>query len=313
MKNRYLWVILFLFAISTSGFCKKNDEYKSYYQIKPKGIERYHAKDHNILKQNRYINWKKLEYVAQVFYRVNLKRGDDFISKPFIDKEKEISHFRQLIFSDLLLFPIDYELTLKRLEILSPEFEESLSDELYKPGIFNIIESGDEALKITYTFPLKGENGLIDLILKSQYYSEKKELKTIHSQYQPNYYSDLVIETRGTPFKVSLFPRIFSYDKQGKLILVYSLTYSKWDAIKNKGYVQYSLSEKNFLGNKHYYISSTAISGDGDNDIIISRNDYLKFFASHSSLVNLSRGGLVIITDNKSYLVEDNASKGTLE
>lgn len=246
--------------------------------------------------KSRLVNWSKLSYHSDIIYFIPIYPEDNFVSKLFSEKENKTRQFRQQAYWDLLQLPIDYELRLDHLINLDKEFKNAFREKLYQPNFIRIIEN--ENLNIQTTFSFIGKEGLIHLILQSNYYHPDQSLKAIESQYKPNYYDNLVIETRGIDFQPCLFPRIFSYDEKGKLILVYSIAYSQWDAIINNGYARFFSSEKPFLNSKNDYISAQAISGDNHNDIIINRNDYLKFFASSNSIANLRQGKLIIITNH---------------
>ncbi|PKL11645.1 MAG: hypothetical protein CVV50_05425, partial [Spirochaetae bacterium HGW-Spirochaetae-6] len=145
--------------------------------------------------------------------------------------------------------------------------------------------------------PFDGAGGFIDLILKSGYFVEWEKLSREQSRYKPVAYERLIIETRHLNVNPALFPKIYSYDKEGNKVLVYSLMNADREAISQKGYAHYYSDTQYFdLGHaKNFYCPAMELSGTKGNDLVISREDYIKFFGSDVSLQNLSRGQLYIV------------------
>ena len=124
-------------------------------------------------------------------------------------------------------------------------------------------------------------------------------LKPVEYLYRHYAFNKLIIEARHLNLNPALFPKIYVQDKNGKLILVYSIAHANFNKITKQGYVRYYADVKNFdLNDKHtFYCAALNPKGTKSTDLIISYEDYIKFFASALSYQNLSEGNLVIITN----------------
>ncbi len=249
--------------------------------------------------EKQQINWSKLLYSAFFTRDIPLNKEDNFVQKSLFEKRELIIEARKFIFKDLLSLNIDHEITIKELLEINPSFQQSLTRKFFNPEILLPVAQAGYQLNIGSVVFLTGTENLIDLILKSGYFVDRLPLKPVESLYRPYAFNKLIIEARHLNLNPALFPKIYVQDKNGKLILVYSIAHANFNKITKQGYVRYYADVKNFdLNDKHtFYCAALNPKGTKSTDLIISYEDYIKFFASALSYQNLSEGNLVIITN----------------
>lgn len=255
------------------------------------------------LKSNnkKFVNWALLFYYAHFSRSVKIGKEDNFIQKSLFEQRKLVQKARSRIFKDVLKIDINNEITVKELLEISSEFQKHLTRRIFSPEI--LLPSGQAGYKLNMGafFSFVGKKNLIDLILSSGYFIEREKLIPFKSKYLAHSYSTLIIEARHLHIKPALFPNIYTYDSKGELFLIYSLAHAKRSAIVKNGYAHYYKETKSLSLNnaKNYYCAALKVSGTKQVDIIISREDYLKFFASPLSLKNLSEGNFFIVVKDK--------------
>jgi hypothetical protein len=251
--------------------------------------------------KGNFISWSGLFYYSRFDRKVDIQKKDNFVQKSLFEKKKLIQQARAVIFKDILTIDINNEITIKELIEISNRFQGHLTRKFFSPEILLPVGQAGYTLNISAYFPFTGNGNLIDLILKSGYFVEREKMETPESSYQPYAYNRLIIEARHLSVKPSLFPNIYSFDKNGEKILVYSLAHSNEKAIRQNGYVHfYGTSDEFELKNrKNYYCAALETSGTKRNDLVISREDYIKYFASPISLKRLSEGNLFIVVSEE--------------
>lgn len=273
---------------------------KAYYENGFKWDYKKHIKK-KVEDPNRYINWSKLYYTGSLYTKLQINPGDDFLRKgsDLVDNIKKT--FRQNVYQDLLKINIDYELSFHTFIYEKGVLYQNLIRKIYDESYFNFISDRAGSVLTKYKMPFTGEKGLIKMILMSQHYYKDKLLEVITSPYQSNHYEKLVINMRGIEFNPSLFPRIYSYDKNNNKVLIYSVKQSNWKDIVKNGYAHYyseNCNPKLYKNPLYYSVSGINSLGDHKNDIVINREDYLKFFSSETGIEHLRNGGLYIIMDH---------------
>ncbi len=145
--------------------------------------------------------------------------------------------------------------------------------------------------------PMTGAGNLIDLIVNSGYFVDREPLNPVKSLYRPYAFHRLIIEARHLEINPALFPKIYVQDPKGNLILVYSMAHASASHIVKNGYARYYSDTQSFkLDDVHtYYCAALKLSGTKNTDVVISYEDYIKFFASALSYQNLSEGNLFLI------------------
>lgn len=248
--------------------------------------------------RSSYVNWSALVYFASFKQQIKVEKSDNFVQKALFEKRELIKRAQSQMLQDILRIDIDSEMTIKELLEISKVFNSSLTRLFYSPEILLPPVQAGYGLTLDGFTPFDGAGGFIDLILKSGYFVEWEKLSRQPSRYKPVAYERLIIEARHLSVNPALFPKIYSFDKDGNKILVYSLMNADREAISQKGYAHYYSDTQFFdLGHaKNFYCPAMELSGTKGNDLVISREDYIKFFGSDVSLQNLSRGQLYIVT-----------------
>ncbi len=286
MKKRI--VFTFIFLVSTLGASNIEESIK----IKTNHYLFYLGDD-----RSSFINWSSLYYYYEYSKKITLNKGDNFVQKALFEKRNLSKKARRDILSDILKIDIDNEMTVKELLEINENFKNSLTKLLYKPEIlFPPVQAGYN-LDISGYFPFLKKGRLLDLIIRSGHFIEREKLVPVKSRYKPQAYHKIIIEARHLNIEPSLFPKIYTLDKKGEKKLIFSLSHANLKAITHKGYVKFlsKVRESELNNKKIYYCSAISSAGTKGADIVISREDYVKYFGSLVSLQFLSQGELYII------------------
>lgn len=257
-------------------------------------------KDHYLARFNNqsFVNWSGLFYYATFIHRIAIEKKDNFVQKTLYEQQNLIKIARKAIFQHIMTIDVNNEITVKELLDISASFQKKLTRKFFSPDILLPAGQAGYRLSMSAFFPFKGKDSLTELILSSGYFIETAYLRPVKSQYQPVAYKKLILEARHFKnLKPALFPNIYSFDARGKKILIYSLAHSNKSKIIENGYISYQKKLKNLkIGSKDiYYCPVLKIEGSKKTDLIISRENYIKFFASPVSLKHLSEGGLIVV------------------
>ncbi|HOJ49715.1 MAG TPA: hypothetical protein PKW55_02785 [Spirochaetota bacterium] len=247
------------------------------------------------------IDWGSLAYFGEFFTYVDIEETQNFIQESLFKSEEFVSKIRSKVLKDLLSININYEITVKDLMESNEYFLNEFTKRFYSNDI--IVFSGQigDKIKMISNIFFTGNNNIIDLILKSRYFFEDLKIKSITSDYTAYPHNGIIIEARHQEITPSLFPNIYSYDEKGNMVLIYSINHSNKQEIVKNGYVHFrtDLKEDQIEKDMFYYCAAIKTQGTKSTDVVISREDYIKFFSSPISLKKLSEGNFYIIIDPK--------------
>ncbi|HCL57968.1 MAG TPA: hypothetical protein DHW82_13315 [Spirochaetia bacterium] len=244
-------------------------------------------------------DWTNLYFHASYSEEIKISRQDNFIEKPNSLNSQMEQKIRQEIFEKVIKISIDNEMRIEDLIDENPLFKKLFTRLVFSSKVILPSSQTEKKMTIYARIDFKEKENILDLILSSRYYIDKKELKPIESSYQPSSYEKLIIEARGLQIKPSFFPKIYTITPENKKILIYSLAYSDLKLVRKNGYVQFykDLDKSEFENKKNYYCSAYQSESSKKTDIVINYNDYIKFFSTPLSLKNLAEGNLIILID----------------
>lgn len=247
--------------------------------------------------KRNFVNWSGLFYYSTFTRDIGICKEDNFIQKYLFEQRELIKESRKQIYRDILAIDINNEITVKELLEISSRFQQDLTRKFFSAEILLPAGQVGYQLNIGAFFPFAGKDNLIPLILRSGYFIDREKLEPVKSHYQPFAYEALIIEARHLDLKPALFPNLYTFDEAGNLQLIYSLAHSNTKAVMEMGYIRYYRDLKSFdlKNRKNYYCPALKVSGTKEIDLVISREDYIKFFASPVSLKNLSEGRFFVI------------------
>lgn len=284
--KKLLYIIIFLSSITYGDSIEKNFTNKNFHFV--------HFYDNN---KTSFFNWGKNFYFGSFIKNINIKQNENFVQKPGFENDVFIKEIRTIIFQHLLQININNEMTIKELVELSEKFQNLLRDRIYNPKNLFITTYSKKNITIKTWFTFLGKGNFLDLMIQCGYFIDRIKLNPIISKYHPQAFDKLVIELRHLKITPCLFPQIYSYDENGKLILIYSMAHCNLEKIIDNGYIRYYTNTKTLKINntKTYYCSALKLYGTKKTDVIINREDYIKFFGSGVSLKNLAEGNLFFI------------------
>jgi len=249
------------------------------------------------ISNNSLINWGKLLYFGEFYTYINIEETQNFIQESLFKSEEFVKSIRAQVLKEIIGININYEITIKDLLDSNTSFIKEFTKRFYSSDIIVFSGQMGDKIKMISNISFLGKYNIIDLILNSRYFFEEIKIKPLKSEYTPYAHNGLVIEARHLDITPSLFPNIYSYDEKGELILIYSINHSDKAEIVKNGYSHfyYKIDNLDIERDKLYYCAALNTNGTKKTDIIISREDYIKFFSSPISISNLIKGNLYII------------------